>query len=224
MTIRSIALVIGLCLPLAAWADPVRLLAFGDSLTAGYGLPAEDGLVPQLQGWLRGRGHDVEVLNAGVSGETTADGVSRIKQDLEKHAPDAVIVELGGNDLLRGTAPGKAARNLDFIMKQAGDGDRPLLLVGIALPDSDNPQGRTWAAIWPRLARVHDALLLENLYAPFFALPKPEMLTMLQPDKLHPSSAGVKAIVVELGPKVEELIDRVEAQNAVQVPQSASLN
>ncbi|SMO37924.1 arylesterase [Paracoccus laeviglucosivorans] len=206
MTLRALSLAAALCLaPLPLLADQIRVLAFGDSLTEGYGLPPGEGLVPQLQKWLRDRGHDVVVLNGGLAGDTTAGGRVRIGYSLARHKPDAVIVELGGNDLIFGLSAKGAEDNLDSIMSQAGVDDHPLLLVGIAKPEP-NPD---WAAIWPRLAAKHDALLYENLYAPLYTLPEAEIPAMLQADRTHPSADGVKRIVLGLGPAVEALIARV---------------
>ena len=112
-----------------AMAEPLRILAFGDSLTEGYGLPPGDGLVPQLQKWLTARGHDVQILNGGLSGDTAAGGRVRIGYSLARNRPDAVIVELGANDLLMGFAPAMVEENLDSILTKAGRGDRALLLV-----------------------------------------------------------------------------------------------
>lgn len=104
MRLRVLVLLVVLAAVPAA-AGPLRILAFGDSLTEGYGLPRKDGLVPQLQAWLDARGHDVLVLNGGLSGDTATGGRVRIGHSLARHRPDAVIVELGGNDLLLGLAP-----------------------------------------------------------------------------------------------------------------------
>ena len=191
-------------------AEPLRILAFGDSLTEGYGLLPKDGLVPQLQNWLTARGHDVVVLNGGLSGDTTAGGRVRIGYSVARHKPDAVIVELGGNDLLLGFTPRSVENNLDSILDQAGKGEKPLLLVGIASPELSADQQRAWAEIWPRVAARHDALLMPNLDQPLFDLPGDGYLAMLQEDRLHASAAGVHLIVESLGPKVEELIARAE--------------
>ena len=193
-----------------AIAEPLRILAFGDSLTEGYGLTPKDGLVPQLQKWLTARGHDVQILNGGLSGDTAAGGRVRIGYSLARNRPDAVIVELGANDLLMGFAPAMVEENLGSILTQAGRGDRPLLLVGIASPKISPEQQREWAAIWPRLAGRHDTLLMENLYQPLFDLPRENLPVMLQDDGLHASAKGVALIVESLGPKVEALISEAE--------------
>lgn len=209
MILRILPLLAALCLaPLAAMADQVRLLAFGDSLTAGYGLERDDGLVPRLQDWLRARGHDVEIINDGITGDTTAGGKNRIASSLMRHQPDAVMVELGGNDLLINTDPQLVESNLDAILRAIRAQDRPVLLVGIAKPDSDLARAGAWAAIWPRLAQRHGTLLQANLYAPFFTLPESALGQALQADMIHPSPAGVAMIVAELGPVVEELLIR----------------
>lgn len=212
MKAGALALILALAAaPLAAGAETLRLLAFGDSLTEGSGLGPVQGLVPQLAAWLRQRGHAVEVVNAGRAGNTTDDGARRIGAELNRYDPDAVIVELGGNDLLGGGPPERAERNLDFILARAGD--RPLLLVGIANPDMDPAARAAWAAIWPRLAKRHDALLFADLYAPLARRPAQERSRLLQADGIHASAEGIARIVPELGPLVEALIDRAEARN-----------
>lgn len=215
MKITALTLSLAFCAaPLAAAADQIRLLAFGDSLTAGYGLAPNDGLVPRLQDWLHARGHDVVVINAGVSGETTAGGRMRIDAVLAHHAPDAVMVELGGNDLMFGLGAKGAEGNLDTILSRAGRGNRPLLLVGIAKPEPNERLRTAWAEIWPRLAERHDTLLYANLYAPLFGLSAEQLPAMLQEDGTHPSKQGVDLIVEGLGPKVEELLSRTEQARA----------
>ena len=114
----------------AALAEPVTVLALGDSLTAGYGLPPDDGFVPVLEGWLAERGIEAEIVNAGVSGDTTAGGLSRVEWSLTPEV-DAMIVALGGNDFLRGLDPALARENLDGILDAAGARGLPVLLVGI---------------------------------------------------------------------------------------------
>lgn len=211
MRLKALALILALA-ALPAGATPLRILAFGDSLTEGYGLPPKDGLVAQLQDWLDARGHDVVVLNGGLSGDTSAGGRVRIGFSLARHKPDAVIVELGGNDLLLGFSPASVEKNLNSILTQAGKGEKPLLLVGIATPDRNDPARADWAAIWPRVAKAHDALLLPNLYQPLYDLPGGRYTEMLQADGLHASAQGVRVIVEALGPKVEALIAETEIQ------------
>ncbi len=205
--LRALALsLVLLASPLAA--EPLRILAFGDSLTEGFGLPPDQGLVPQLQAWLRAHGHDVEVINGGLSGDTATGGRIRIGYTLSHSAPDAVIVELGANDMLMGLSPQIVEKSLNSIMTQAGGDGRPLLLVGIASPYQSKADQKVWAAIWPRVAARHDALLMPNLYQPLYDLPKDRQADMVQEDGLHASAQGVALIVESLGPRVEELIAR----------------
>ncbi|MFH5775750.1 GDSL-type esterase/lipase family protein [Paracoccus sp. NGMCC 1.201697] len=204
----SIALAV---LPLAAAADQVRLLAIGDSLTAGYGLAPRDGLVPQLQGWLRKRGHDVLVLNAGISGDTTEGGAKRVTAEIRANHPDAVIVELGGNDLLMDLPPRIPEANLDSILTQIDAAGLPALLVGIGRPERNERLRRSWAEIWPRLGARHGVLVHDNLYGPLLLLPESQRAHVLQEDQIHASKAGVAMIVEALGPRVEALIAEVEA-------------
>lgn len=213
MSFRTLILAAALAAaPLAAFADQIRLLAFGDSLTQGYGLKPRDGLVPQLQDWLRARGHDVVVLNGGLSGDTTAGGRVRIGYSLARQKPDAVIVELGGNDMIAGLGWKGAEDNLDSILSQAGKGETPLLLVGIANPRASGGDQLGWAAIWPRLAQKHDTLLYADLYAPLVARPQSEWAQLLQADGVHASAAGVRLIVAGLGPSTEALLAQVTAR------------
>ena len=211
MNLKAIVLTLLLAAAPAA-AEPLRILAFGDSLTEGYGLPPDQGLVPQLQRWLKARGHDdVVLVNGGLSGDTAAGGRVRIGFSLTRYDPDAVMVELGGNDLLLGLSPAMTEENLDSILKQAGQEQKPLLLVGISSPRLSPNLRRDWAAIWPRLAQRHDALLMENLYQPLFDQPRDRLPDLLQEDGLHASAKGVALIVESLGPKVEALIAKTEA-------------
>ncbi|PKP70462.1 MAG: arylesterase [Alphaproteobacteria bacterium HGW-Alphaproteobacteria-4] len=193
-----------------AVAAPLQLVALGDSLTAGYGLPAEDGLVPQLQAWLTAAGANVVVQNAGVSGDTTAGGLARLDWSLANGA-DALMVALGGNDLLRGLPPAQSRTNLDAILTEADKRDLPVLLVGLPAPSNYGPEFKTeFDAIFPELAETHGALMLPNLLAPIMALPLQTRAdrALMQSDGIHPSAAGVQLVVAELGPKVLELLAR----------------
>lgn len=212
MFLRLFTLLVLLALP--AGAGPLRILAFGDSITEGHGLPPDQRLVPQLQEWLEARGHDdIQIINAGMSGDTSYGGRVRIGLSLRRHAPiDAVLVELGGNDLLLGWSAAKTQANLDAVLKQAGAGGRPLLLAGIANPEHDPALKAEWAAIWPQLARQHDALLVPNLYAAVSKGDRAARRAFLQQDGVHPSAGGVAMIVELLGPKVEQLARQVRMQ------------
>lgn len=194
-----------------ALAEPLRIAALGDSLTQGFGLPADQGLVPQLQDWLAGRGHDVVVINAGVSGDTTAGGLSRLDWTLAD-GPDAVIVALGGNDLLRGIDPAASRANLDAILARLGAEGLPALLVGLPAPGNYGPEFEdAFAAIFPDLAAAHGVPLVPDLLAPITErlMAGGDVLALMQADGLHPNAEGVSLIVAALGPAVEDLMARV---------------
>ncbi|MFN6925490.1 MAG: arylesterase [Tabrizicola sp.] len=199
----------------SAWAEPVTIVALGDSLTAGYGLADQSqGLVPQLEGWLKGRGHDVVVQNAGVSGDTTAGGLARIGWALGPDA-DALMVTLGGNDLLRGIDPAEARRNLEGILKEAQVRDLPVLLVGMKAGANFGPDYKAaFDGIYGDLAADYDAVLADDFFAGLRAAgadpsDPASLAAFMQADGIHPNPEGVKLIVEGLGPKVEELLARV---------------
>lgn len=185
-----------------ALADPLRLIAVGDSLTAGYGLAGEEGFVPQLDAWLAERGHEeVEVVNMGVSGDTTAGGRARLDWALADGA-DAVILELGANDMLRGLDPALARENLDAMLAELEERDLPVLLAGMVALDNYGPEYKeAFDGMYPELAERYDAILY-----PFFmegVFDRPELV---QADGLHPNAEGVARMVEGIGPKVLELI------------------
>ncbi|MDN5567366.1 MAG: arylesterase [Paracoccus sp. (in: a-proteobacteria)] len=183
-----------------------RVLCFGDSLTAGYGLPREQGLVPQLAAFLQESGQPAQLINAGISGDTTYGGRVRIGISIRRHNPDAVMVELGGNDMLRKFAPDKAEQNLDAILSAASQGGRPVLLIGIHAPAGDATWRSAWSQIWSRLANRHQTLLLPDLYAPLAEVDPDQRAPFLQGDGIHPSPLGVQRIVGHLGPLAAQLV------------------
>lgn len=198
--------------PASLAAEPARIVAFGDSLTAGYGLPPEEGFVPQLQRWLGDHGAEAEVQNAGVSGDTTAGGLARIDWTLSAPA-DAMIVTLGGNDLLRGLPPEEARANLDAILARIEAKGLPVLLVPMLAPGNYGPDYKaSFDAIYADLAARHGALLADSFLAPILALPDRQqaLADYIQPDGLHPTAKGVALVVETLGPKVLELLQRTE--------------
>lgn len=192
-------------------ARPVRVLVFGDSLTAGFGLPADESFVPALSRWLEARSEvPVRLLNAGLSGDTTYGGRVRIRWALRRD-PDAVIVELGGNDMLMRMDPGRAEANLDAILEAAGAGGRPVLLLGIHATGPADYRKR-WDAIWPRLAARHAALLVPDLYAVIRRQSAEGRRAFLQWDGVHASPRGVATLVDLVGPKALALVARAEAR------------
>ena len=188
-------------------AEPVTILALGDSLTEGLGLPPEEGFVPQLQAWLAAQGQDVTVINAGVSGDTTAGGLSRLDWSLTPEVK-AMIVNLGGNDMLRGIDPATSRANLDGILAGAKAKSLPVLLVTQTAPGNYGADYKaTFDAMYPDLASQYGAILSETYFLPLVdpatGMPKAEYM---QPDATHPNAAGVTLIVEALGPKVLQLL------------------
>ena len=190
-------------------------MALGDSLTAGYGLADQgDGLVPQLEGWLKAKGADVVVQNAGVSGDTTAGGLARVAWALGPEA-DAVIVTLGGNDLLRGLDPAGSRANLEGILKEVQARGLPVLLVALAAPGNYGPEYKAaFDGMYRDLATQYGAVLAEDFFAGLRTAgadpaDPASMAAFMQPDGIHPNPEGVRLIVEGLGPKVEELLERV---------------
>jgi acyl-CoA thioesterase-1 len=201
-----------LCVPTVAAAEPVTVVALGDSLTAGYGLPAEAGFVPVLEDWLRERGLDVELVNAGVSGDTTAGGLARIDWAITAES-DAMIVALGGNDLLRGIPTETSRANLDGILSRLDAEGLPALVIGLEAPGNYGPEYQeAFDAMFPEVAARYGALHETSFLAPLTAeLPIGEARARyMQPDGIHPNAEGVEVIVEAIGPRVAELVQRVE--------------
>lgn len=207
---RNAALCLAL-LPGAALAETVTVAALGDSLTAGYGLEPANGFVPQLQAWLDERGADAHVVNAGVSGETTAGGLARVDWTLTPEV-DALIVALGGNDFLRGIDPAVSRENLDGILDRADARGVEVLLVGIDAGGNYGPEFEdAFDAMYPALAAEHGALLAPDWFGALRDPGQPLSKTLaetMQPDGIHPNGRGVGLIVEELGPLVLELVER----------------
>lgn len=194
----------------AAAAEPVTLLALGDSLTQGFGLVAEDGFVAQLENWLREAGATVEIINAGVSGDTTAGGAARVEWSLTPDV-EAMIVALGGNDMLRGLDPGEARRNLGTILDVATARDLPVLLVGMKAPGNYGPEYKTaFDAIYPDLAAAYDADLFPDFFAGLGDADFAALQPFFQADGIHPNAQGVARIVEAMGPAVLQLIEKAE--------------
>ena len=192
----------------AAKAEPLTIAALGDSLTQGYGLAPDAGFVPQLQRWLDGQGASVTLLNAGVSGDTTAGGLSRIAWTLTPDV-DALIVALGGNDLLRGIDPALSRANLDGILAEARSRNLPVLLIGMDAPPNYGAAFESaFDAMYPELAEQHGILLHPNFLGALAALDDRAMVleTYMQPDGIHPNQKGVTRIVDDIGPSVLALI------------------
>ena len=179
-------------------------MALGDSLTQGYGLPADDGFVPQLQGWLQENGLEVEVINAGVSGDTTAGGLSRMDWTLSEPV-DAMLVTLGGNDLLRGLSPAASRENLEAILTRLEREGIPAMLIGLPAPGNYGPEFKlAFERMYIDLAGQFDLPLVENFMAPMTEKAEAGVSfnDLMQDDHIHPNAEGVKLIVEYLGPQV----------------------
>jgi acyl-CoA thioesterase-1 len=200
------ALLLGLAAAPATAAPLIKILAFGDSLVAGYGVEAGHSFPDQLEAALRARGHDVRVINGGNSGDTTAAGRARLEWSLAEK-PDAVLIELGANDALRGLDPKETFKNLDAILTRLADENLPVLLAGMLALRNLGPEYSTeFDSVFPRLAKKHDVPLY-----PFFLDGVVLNPDLNQPDGLHPNPRGVKVIVERIMPQVLALIARVRS-------------
>ncbi len=185
----------------AQTAAPLKIVAFGDSLTAGYGLSAQDAFPARLQAALKARGHNVEIENAGVSGDTAGDGLARLDWSVPD-GTDAVIVELGANDMLRGFDPAMTKQTLAAIVAPPPAPPMQVLIAGmLATPSLGAPFKAQFDAIYPALAAKYGTLLF-----PFFLDGVAGQPKMQLPDGLHPSRAGVDVIVARILPSVEALL------------------
>lgn len=192
--------------PHAAFADEIRLLAFGDSLSAGYGLATGEGFTDQLGTALRKEGLYVAVLNGGVSGDTTAGGLARLDWMLSDR-PDVVIVALGANDGLRGFDPNETQANLDAILNKLKQHNIPVLLAGmLAPPNMGSEYGEDFNRLYPMLANRHDVV-----FYPFFLEGVAGKLELNQEDAIHPNAKGVAEIIRRILPSVKELLARLNS-------------
>lgn len=192
----------------------MTIAALGDSLTQGYGLLQKDGFTAQLQTWLDTAQSDVTIINAGVSGDTTTGGLNRTEWTLTPDV-DAMIVALGGNDVLRGTAPEVARANLAGILDIAASKSVPVLLIGIDVPENYGADYKAqFTAIYADLATEYNTLLIDSFLSPLTEIgPVSDVLsTYFQDDGIHPNAKGVHVIVQSIGPSVSELADQVRAQ------------
>jgi len=190
--------------PAKAAERPVRIVALGDSLTAGFGLPADATFPAKLEKALRAKGLAVEVSNAGVSGDTASGGLARLDWSVPE-GTDAVIIELGANDTLRGIDPKVTREALEGIVGRLRERRIEVLLAGmLAAPNLGLDYGRDFDAIYPDLATRNDLL-----FYPFFLDGVATDAKLNQRDGLHPTAAGVDAIVARILPKAEELVARV---------------
>ncbi|OSQ46991.1 arylesterase [Marivita geojedonensis] len=196
----------------AAQAEPIEVIALGDSLTAGYGLIDQNGFVPKMRIWLEEQGLDVRLVNAGVSGDTTAGGLSRVAWSLTP-STDALIVALGGNDLLRGLDPSVSRANMEGILKVAQENDLEVLIVGMEAPGNYGPEYKAeFDALYPELAEAYGVLYFPRFFEGLYQVGETpaELRDYMQMDGIHPNAEGVDLIVEAMGPAVAELVARVK--------------
>jgi len=190
-------------MPVAAKAETVKILALGDSLTAGYGLGPGDGFVDILQAHLDEKGFDVELINAGVSGDTTKGGLARLDWALFDQ-PQRAIVALGGNDMLRGLSPQQSYDNLQAILQKLETENIPVLLAGMLAPANMGADYQTeFDSIYPKLADEFDVI-----FYPFFLDGVALEPTLNQPDGLHPNKEGVKIMADKITPYIQALLEK----------------
>ncbi|MGU3492687.1 arylesterase [Xanthobacteraceae bacterium A53D] len=182
-------------------AKTLKIVAFGDSLTAGYQLPRTDAFPAKLEAALKAKGYDVNVANAGVSGDTSSAGLARLDWSVPQ-GTDAVIVELGANDMLRGQDPNLTRRVMDEILTKLKGRNIPILLAGMRAAPNYGPEfQKAFDAIYPDLAAKHGVLLY-----PFFLEGVAGDRALNLKDGIHPTAAGVDKIVAAILPDVEKLI------------------
>jgi acyl-CoA thioesterase-1 len=203
----AVILLAGLAGPRIALAEPLQLVGFGDSLMAGYQLPQEDALPAQLQRQLTAKGHEVVITNAGVSGDTTSGGLSRVDWSVPD-GTDGVILELGANDALRGIAPEQTEKNLEEIIMRLKERDIPIFFVGmLAPPNMGDDYGQKFNAIYPRLAEKYDLPLY-----PFVLDGVITDRSLLLDDGMHPNTEGLKLMAERMLPLAESWVAGIKGQ------------
>jgi acyl-CoA thioesterase I len=186
-------------------SEPIRILAYGDSLTAGYGLTEQDTLPTRLAEALNKMGRPVTMINGGVSGDTTADGVTRLDWALADK-PQIMILALGGNDMLRGLDPKITRANLDAIIQKTKAAGVEIVLAGMLAPPNLGTEYRAaFDAIYPELAKAHNLLFM-----PFLLQDVAQDSDLNQADGIHPNGNGVAIIVRNLLPYVTQAMDKLE--------------
>jgi len=187
----------------AAFANDYTILAFGDSLTAGYGLMPEQGFTYQLEQGLRQDGHDITVVNAGVSGDTTSGGLSRLEwvlSSIKDGKPDLMLLELGANDALRGLTPALTRANMDAMLTILQKAKVKTIVAGmIAPPNMGADYGQKFNRIFPELSKKYNMVLY-----PFFLEGVAGNRHLNQSDAMHPNSDGVAIIVEKIMPYIED--------------------
>lgn len=199
--ILSVLLSVGWGAVIANDIVPARLLVLGDSLTAGYGVATEDAFPAQLEKHLRENGHAVKVINAGVSGDTSAGGLARLDWALADK-PGFVLLELGANDGLRGLSPAAMKQNLAAIIEKLQARNIRVLLAGMRAPPNLGPDyEKEFNAVFPALAKKYNVMLY-----PFFLEGVAAVRSLNQRDGIHPNPEGVRVIVDRIAPYVVRLL------------------
>ena len=211
LLVIALALALWLRVSTSTAADgPLRIVALGDSLTAGFGLPVDGAFPAKLERALKAKGIAAEVTNAGVSGDTASSGLARLDLSVPE-GTDAVIIELGANDMLRRVDPKATREALEEIVRRLQQRRVAMLLAGMrAAANLDPEYRRDFDAIYSELAIRHDLL-----FYPFFLEGVAGEARLNQGDGLHPTAAGVDAIVARILPKVEELVRRARDQRVM---------
>ena len=190
-----------------ARAEPVKLVGFGDSLMAGYQLPAADAFPVKLEAALRGKGFEVEIANAGVSGDTSSGGLARLDWSIPE-GTQGVILELGANDALRGIPPEETEKNLDAMLTRLKERGIAVLLAGMLAPPNLGPEyGERFNGIYQRMAEKHGVALY-----PFFLDGVVTKANLQLEDGMHPNSEGVDVMVATILPAAEAFIKSIPAK------------
>jgi len=199
------AMIVPVLAPAAqAQGRPIRLVALGDSLSAGYGLPQEAAFPVALERALKARGHKVEVANAGVSGDTSSGGLDRLDWSVPD-GTDGVILELGANDMLRGLDPALTRRNIDAIVQRLKARNIPVMLAGMYASRNLGPDYvQKFDSLYPDIAKKHDLVLY-----PFFLDGVAGERSLNLPDGMHPTAKGIEIIVARILPTVERFLARI---------------
>ena len=201
---KKVLLSLFILFTVSAYADdPVsRIMVFGDSLSAAYGIPAEYGWVKLLQERLEEKEYEIDVINASISGNTSGNGLNRIKKDLETHKPDLLILELGGNDGLRGHPPMRLKNNLIEMIKICQEQGVEVLLVGMQLPPSYGKRyTTTFANIYPTVAEQMGVPLVKSFIDTVGVNPD-----LMQNDRIHPNEKGQPLLLDSVWPQLEQML------------------
>lgn len=186
--------------------EEIPILAIGDSLLTGYGLKDGESYPATLESALRARGINARIANAGVSGDTTAGGMKRLKFTLDAQTtkPALVLISLGGNDMLRGQPPEQTSENLDAMLAQLAERNIPTVLLGmLAAPNMGKDYADRFNPIYPALAKKHGATLV-----PFFLQPVMDRPDLVQPDHVHPTAKGIEAMVAATVDTIDRAVPR----------------